>query len=264
MLARNAPVAPAARTEEAAQACSGAELPMVDLGVTLLGVAAGYAAERDEEDQNAFFAGSDQHSPPNDYKTPRIAGYATAAVFGASAVYGFIAAARCANLRSEVQKARAKQPKPDTTPQRRALPEAVAGFRFGMSPEQAEQACAAQARSWRLDDGAADCGPSGSQPNVHLVFRAESVARIAIAYIPSADALTADYEHLADTLRASYGPPQDPAAPLPAQCSAGLVECLKSGAVVEGPAWHLPTGSITLEPRWSDEHLLVELRYSRR
>ena len=190
----------------------------------------------------------------------RIAGWSGVALFGASAIYGYVVEGRCAMLRKAAETAAA--PPPST---RAGFPGSVLGFGFRMQQAQLAQLCLSKGELWTMAGATGICKPkleSSAVPQVRITFQLGTPSEIRTIYSGSAETKNRDYLALATGLRENYGPPQVEASPLTPECQSSLAQCLGSGARPTGPVWHWATGTIELVPTWASERAVLDIRYT--
>ena len=192
----------------------------------------------------------------------RVAGWTGIALFGASAIYGYVVEGRCAKLRSDAE-ASAAPPPPTVRP---AFPGSVLGFGFSMQAGELAQLCLSKGQLWTTEGATGSCKPklaSGTTPEVRVLFELGVPSEIRTLYVGAAETKNRDYQALAAGLRANYGPPQVEPQAWPAACQTSLAACLEAGVRPKGPVWHWPAGTIELVPSWASERAVLDIRYTR-
>ncbi|MET0592679.1 MAG: hypothetical protein ABW133_08270 [Polyangiaceae bacterium] len=271
------PSAPDQRTARAAKECGKVGYPIADMAIGFTGFGMVSYADRQEEKERAALAqysnaGYQVETAGNasTHDVERYAGYTTMAVFGASAIYGWYAFARCSELKNELEgrrEYRAVQADTATAPARLAAPpDLIAGFKLGMSPEQAEQACATKQQTWQFEGAIAECRPkvgSNDQVPMLLEFQSGELRRVTVRHGVSGPELEEKYDALYSSYRSMYGSPQVDRASLQGPCSESLVSCLKGGEHPRGAMWGWPTITIEVLAAWTGDHAALEERYTR-
>ena len=212
-----------------------------------------------------------------------------AAVFLASALYGYDITGKCQVLKGQPPDTRAPSspggfPAPDEDRGRRSrdpdpwaslvasgaqvpdVPKTVGGFSFSTTVAEAEKTCTATQRAWDLRGRIGSCSSrvegSGAE-TVRLEFELGNLSKIVILHLPAQDVLNRDYDKLDGKLRVRYGKPQAARAPLSDECATSLAECMKRGETPAGSTWFLRAGRIELLPIWRDDRPFIEERYTR-
>ena len=212
-----------------------------------------------------------------------------AAVFLASALYGYDVTSKCQVRKGQAPDTKAPSspggfPAPDEDRGRRSrdpdpwaslvasgaqppdVPKTVAGFSFAATVAEAEKTCTATQRAWDLRGRIGRCSPKvedTAAETARLEFELGKLSKIVILHQPAQDAFNKDYDKLDGKLRVRYGKPQVPRAPLSDECAASLVECMKRGETPAGSKWFLRAGRIELLPTWRDDRAFIEERYTR-
>jgi hypothetical protein len=194
---------------------------------------------------------------PTGYKWLRAGGYAGLALFGASAIYGWVIEAKCHEFRQELKTPQCKKA-PQVASTLPSFPTNVPGFGFDFRPARAKQYCSAQGRSWSLEANVGWCHSTAGNPDVRLDFELGLPARITVVYRSPAQRLANDYREFDASMRKIYGAPQiDP--PLSSTCAASLIDCLKNDDRPRARVWQWPRGSIELTPVQNAAESVLEL-----
>ena len=241
---------PLARTPSQPSKCRSFRSPLVDTGVVAVGAL------------TVATAGSQE---PDAAKVERIAGYTTMALFGASAIYGFIVVGQCRDQRDEDIQHGEQGSESEARP-RPPFPGSVYDFAFRSRPAAAEQVCRGKGRAWTMQGTTGECalrsGPN-SEPRARLTFDAGLASQITVVYDGNPENLNQSYGAIYASMRKTFGEPQVPPARPSAACAASLAQCLSDGERPAGASWHWADGSIDLVPNLSDGKPLIELRYTR-
>jgi len=263
---RVTPKDPAERKQ--GEKCGGIKYPLYDLGWTLLGAAnvvLGRSLQKPERIPTGSGEFVEVRTGKEDYgKVQETTGYAQMAVFGASAVYGFVVEGICAPRRPQSKAERAK-----AAPARMQFPGAVDGFAFDVAPAAAERVCTPRGQRWKLAGPAGTTGYCRSEgrvprPDVRIQFTFGVASQIALLYPAAPERLAGHYDQLYAALRASLGAPQVDREPLTDDCANSLGACLARGARPRGAAWHWPEGSVELAPVLDERNAaVIELEYTR-
>lgn len=242
--------------------CGGAAYPLLDTITAVSGLT--WVAVGNRKTDPVVINGTEV-DPGGEPFNPGMAtvGYVQLALFGTSAVYGYVVEAVCASrvpdLATDGQHASF-----ESGPE---FPGSVYGFRFGSSANMAASVCLGQAKSWQLVGSVGLCelkGEPGAEPSVRMKFESGLVTQISVLYAPPAEQLTQSYDRLYVGLRKLYEKPQMDRAPLPRECAASFAGCLSAGQRPSGAVWRWPVGSVELAPGFQQDRHFVEVRYTRR